>query len=469
SNLPFLVIEPAKTEYRILKEKYPDLLIFTLGNDSLAPFRLNPFEFFPHESITSRVDMIKASIEAAFDMEAAIPQIIESAIYECYKNKGWNIATNKNKYYGDKAFDDGVYAFPTLDDLIIQVENVVKKQGFDERLKNDYLGSIRARLNGLIVGSKGFMLNTKRSINFKQLLNQRVVFELEEIRNGSEKSLIMGFILTHLLEAIKSNFEERNEHKLNHIILIEEAHRLLSKYQPGDSLNKKQGVEVFTDMLAEIRKYGECLMVADQIPDKLAPEILKNTNTKIVHRIFAFDDKKALGNTMALEDEQSDFLSKLRVGEAIVFSGGFNKSVSVKINQSSKTTDKILDKELIKQSALEFYTQNAKSGILIGSDIIQNPTKYDILKLFELQKEGVKDLVKQIRQDGTTINTYSQKEFKKFIDNGVSIDILVRIFMVENSILAQCTDEIKEYLDKYLNNSFLAKDMKKFRSIFSDV
>lgn len=468
SNLPFLVIEPAKTEYRILKEKYPDLLIFTLGNDSLAPFRLNPFEFFPHESITSRVDMIKASIEAAFDMEAAIPQIIESAIYECYKNKGWNIATNKNKYYGDKAFDDGVYAFPTLDDLIIQVENVVKKQGFDERLKNDYLGSIRARLNGLIVGSKGFMLNTKRSINFKQLLNQRVVFELEEIRNGSEKSLIMGFILTHLLEAIKSNFEERNEHKLNHIILIEEAHRLLSKYQPGDSLNKKQGVEVFTDMLAEIRKYGECLMVADQIPDKLAPEILKNTNTKIVHRIFAFDDKKALGNTMALEDEQSDFLSKLRVGEAIVFSGGFNKSVSVKINQSSKTTDKILDKELIKQSALEFYTQNAKSGILIGSDIIQNPTKDDILKLFELQKEGVKDLVNQIRQDETKINTYSQKELKKFIDNGVSIDILMRIFMVENSILAQYTDEIKEYLDKYLNNSFLAEDKRKFRDIFSD-
>lgn len=468
SNLPFLVIEPAKTEYRILKEKYPDLLIFTLGNDSLAPFRLNPFEFFPHESITSRVDMIKASIEAAFDMEAAIPQIIESAIYECYKNKGWNIATNKNKYYGDKAFDDGVYAFPTLDDLIIQVENVVKKQGFDERLKNDYLGSIRARLNGLIVGSKGFMLNTKRSINFKQLLNQRVVFELEEIRNGSEKSLIMGFILTHLLEAIKSNFEERNEHKLNHIILIEEAHRLLSKYQPGDSLNKKQGVEVFTDMLAEIRKYGECLMVADQIPDKLAPEILKNTNTKIVHRIFAFDDKKALGNTMALEDEQSDFLSKLRVGEAIVFSGGFNKSVSVKINQSSKTTDKILDKELIKQSALEFYTQNAKSGILIGSDIIQNPTKDDILKLFELQKEGVKDLVNQIRQDETKINTYSQKELKKFIDNGISIDILMRIFMVENSILAQYTDEIKEYLDKYLNNSFLAEDKRKFRDIFSD-
>ena len=466
SGLPFLVIEPAKTEYRILKEKYPDLLIFTLGNDSLAPFRLNPFEFFPHESITSRVDMIKASIEAAFDMEAAIPQIIESAIYKCYEDKGWNIATNKNIIYGDKAFDDGVYAFPTLDDLLVQVENVVKKQGFDERLKNDYLGSIRARLNGLIVGSKGFMLNTKRSINFKQLLNQKVIFELEEIRNGSEKSLVMGFILTHLLEAIKSNFEERNEHKVNHIILIEEAHRLLSKYEPGDSMNKKQGVEVFTDMLAEIRKYGECLMIADQIPNKLAPEVLKNTNTKIVHRIFAADDKKAIGNTMALEEEQSDFLSKLNAGQAIVFSGGFNKAVAVKIAQSSNTTDKIIDKDKIKNAALEFYMHNAKNGILIGSDVIKSPKIEDISMLFMLQKEGVKDFVRELRENGIDIKQSLHEKLKNFVDSGVDMDILAKIFMVENSISKEYTNETREFLEKYLNKSFAAKDQRKFRDVF---
>ena len=188
--MPFLVIEPAKTEYRILKSQYKDLLVLTLGKDTIAPFRLNPFEFFPHESITSSVDMIKASIEASFDMEAAIPQIIESAIYECYKDKGWNIATNQNEIYGDDAFKDGVYSFPTLSDLTNKIQEVVNKQGFDERLKNDYIGSIKARLNGLLVGSKGFMLNTKRSIDFRKLLDKRVVFELEEIRNGNEKSLV---------------------------------------------------------------------------------------------------------------------------------------------------------------------------------------------------------------------------------------------------------------------------------------
>ncbi|WP_086296191.1 helicase HerA domain-containing protein [Campylobacter devanensis] len=467
SNLPFLVIEPAKTEYRILKKKYPELLIFTLGNDTLAPFRLNPFEFFPHESITSRVDMIKASIEAAFDMEAAIPQIIESAIYECYKDKGWNIATNKNIIYGDKAFDAGVYSFPTLSDLMEKVTTVVKDQGFDDRLRDEYIGSIKARLNGLIVGSKGFMLNTKRSIDFKQLINQKVVFELEEIRNGSEKSLVMGFILTHLLEAIKSNFEERKRHGVNHIILIEEAHRLLSKYQPGDSMNKKQGVEVFTDMLAEIRKYGECLMIADQIPNKLAPEVLKNTNTKIVHRIFAADDKEAIGNTMALEEEQSDFLSKLDAGRAILFSGGFNKSVAVQINQSSNTTNEIVDKTLIYNAALEFYAKNARSGAILGSNLLENVDSKTIANLLDFQRNGAEEVMKKISGFGKAqkIDKNAQAFLQEFEYFG--LDFLAKIYlMYKKKYSEEKIPLVKEFIQKYIANEKIDANEYKKEDIF---
>ncbi|MGL4790687.1 MAG: hypothetical protein ACRCW1_04685, partial [Anaerotignaceae bacterium] len=237
SNLPFLVIEPAKTEYRILTNKYEDLLIFTLGCDTVSPFRLNPFEFFPHENITSRVDMIKASIEANFHMEAAIPQIIETAIYECYEDYGWNISNNKNGLY-ENPFDDGVFAFPTISDLIKKTESVVEKQGFDARLKMDYMGSIKARLQGLTVGAKGHMLDTKRSVDFKELLHKHVVLELEEVRSSAEKALIIGFVLTNLIEAVKAEFFANPTFK--HITLIEEAHRLLSRFSAGDSLNKKQ-------------------------------------------------------------------------------------------------------------------------------------------------------------------------------------------------------------------------------------
>ncbi len=364
SDENFLVIEPAKTEYRILKEIYPDLLVFTLGNDQGMPFRLNPLEFFEGESITSRVDMLMASMSASFEMEAAIPQLLEAALYKVYNDHGWDIITNENIYYTDP-YADGVEAFPTLSDLLRSIDEVVEKQGFDDRLKNDYLGSIRARLQGLLVGAKGLMLDTPRSIDFRLLLEKRVVLELESIKSSSEKSLFMGFVLSSLSEAIKYKFLQDGE-PLHHIILVEEAHRLLSKYMPGDSLNKKQGVELFTDMLAEIRKYGESLIIADQIPDKLTPEVLKNTNTKIVHKIFAYDDKEAIGNTMALTKEQKDFLSYLQAGRAIIVHPGLQKAVQVQVKRNSENdTERIPPKDSeLRSTILQFYCEHYKKGTI---------------------------------------------------------------------------------------------------------
>lgn len=363
SGLPFLVIEPAKTEYRALRECLGDeLLVFTLGNDTVAPFYMNPLEFLPKESITAHVDLLKASLEAAFDMEAAIPQLIEAALYACYEKKGWDISTGRNRRYADP-FAPRVSAFPTLSDVVDQVESVVKEQGFDDRLKNDYIGSIKARLQGLLLGAKGNMLNRRRSISFDALLDKKVVLELEGFKSGSEKSLVMGFLLAAFNEAVRERYD-REGGKHPHILLVEEAHRLLSKYQPGDSANKKQGVETFSDMLAEIRKYGECLIIADQIPNKMAEDVLKNTNTKIVHRIFAQDDKEAIGNTMALRDDQKRFLSSLPIGRAIAFTEELEQAVQVQIIPETDTSGRPVSDQLLRDRALAYYTEEDDMGLL---------------------------------------------------------------------------------------------------------
>ena len=408
SKLPFLVIEPAKTEYRILmnNKETEDILIFTLGKDDVAPFRLNPFEFFEGESITSRVDMLKAAMEASFDMEAAIPQIIESAMYSCYEDYGWNIDNNKNEKF-DNPYDEGIYSFPTLEDLLNKIEIEVTKHNFDDRLKKDYIGSITARLQGLLVGSKGQMLNTRRGIDFRELIEKKVVLEIEEIKNGTEKSLIMGFILTNLCEALKAKFKKDKHFK--HITLIEEAHRLLSKYSPGDSLNKKNSVETFADMLAEVRKYGESLIIADQIPDKMTPEVLKNTNTKIVHKIFAEDDKEAIGNTISLSKEQKDFLSSLTTGRAIVFSQGWTKALQVQIKQKTNTTsDENIDEDRLKSRVEDFYIENYKKGIFLGTKYEKiSKEDFELCRDFSTNKEAVK-IFKEIFEE----NINSFREFK---------------------------------------------------------
>lgn len=393
SKLPFLVIEPAKTEYRALTRELDDVYYFTLGKQDLSPFFLNPFEIFEGESITSRVDMIKATMQSSFDMEAAMPQIIEAAAYDVYKKKGWNIknsqwinpATNKleNPFVADS------FAFPTLNDFIESIESVTKEQGFGDKMEAEYLGSLKARLQALLVGAKGMMLNTPRSVDFKKLVTQKVVIELEEIKDGAEKSLIMGFIITNLLEAVKYQFNIDN--KFQHITLVEEAHRLLSRYEPGDSPNKKRGVEVFADMLAEVRKYGESLIIVDQIPNKMTPEVLKNTNTKIVHKIFAQDDKEAIGNTMALNDDQKGYMSYLDRGRAIVITEGWKKPALVQIKQYSYTTGKEeISTDIIKSKSIKYYQNNYENGVLPNiSSFNKNISEKDIKNYFMFSEDLV--------------------------------------------------------------------------------
>jgi len=479
SDTPFLVIEPAKTEYRILTKLKKDILIFTLGNDNVAPFRLNPFEFFPHENITARVDMIKASIESAFDMEAAIPQIIESAIYECYKSYGWNISTNKNSKYKDP-FADGVYAFPTLKDLIEMSEKVVEKQGFDDRLKKDYVGSIKARLEGLMVGAKGSMLNTPRSIDFKELVKRDVILELEEIKNPSEKSLIMGFILTNLNEAIRVNYEEYRAkgRRFRHITLIEEAHRLLSKYSAGDNPNKKLGVEVFSDMLAEVRKYGEALIIVDQIPNKLTPEVLKNTNTKIVHKLFAKDDKEAIGNTMALEDEQKDFLSNLEVGRAIVSSQHLNKAIQVQVKELDElsTTDlEIIKISELRKLALIYYQKEYKRGVISGLELWKRKPSIEEVESF-LQFSSSNELIEgwcSICENFSEEFSFDLKQYLIINDLSKKLDFVAKYIglKVYKSEVGLTIEEKIFYLKNFLNEvlegkvKFTMKDKNILRRI----
>lgn len=392
---PFLVIEPAKTEYRVLlnqkdengKPHFSTLTYFTPGKQKVAPFYLNPFEIFPGEPVAARADMIKAAMEAAFDMDAAIPQLLEAGIYRAYEKKGWNVNTDEWFVDGKKEdpFAPGSYAFPTLSDFRQAVEEVTMEQNFGQRMQDEYLGSIRARINGLMVGAKGLMLDTPRSVDFHTLIHRQVVIELEEIRNGAEKSMIMGFIMTNLLQAVRAEYYEykKRGEDFQHITLVEEAHRLFSRFVPGDSPSKRQGVEVFANMLAEVRKYGESLIIVDQIPDKMTPEVLKNTNTKIVHKLFAQDDKEAIGNTMALENDQKAFLSNLRTGHAIVLTQNWPKAVQVKIESDSEDSPEADDKQ-VRETALAYYArpENYRLGVMPGLEHIEGEITPNIVATY---------------------------------------------------------------------------------------
>lgn len=335
SHLPFLVIEPAKTEYRALHGQGRDIDYYTLGREDLTPFRLNPFELVSNrQNLSSHVAILKATLAAVFPMEAAMPSIVEEAIINAYKAKGWDIHSTSN-FLIDDPWAPGAPAWPTFSDMIAELDGVITAKGMGKEFEEKYRGSLVARLTSLTIGTKGRMLNTRYSLDFDRLLDRCVVIEMEELKDEQDKALFMGLILTRLAECMKQR--HRYNPNFQHLTLVEEAHRLLSRTEPGDTESKKLGVEMFANLLAEIRKYGEGLIIADQIPNKLVPDVIKNTNTKIIHRLFAADDRNAIGDAIGLSDEQKDFLPLLQPGETIIYCGGWHAAVRVSIDQTTRT------------------------------------------------------------------------------------------------------------------------------------
>lgn len=330
SGLPFLVIEPAKTEYRALAGRYGTAIdYYRPADDPLHSFRLNPFAFVHRgQRISSVAGFVKNAIAAVMPLEASMPMMIEDAIREAYRDRGWDVETNEF-LLSDDPFDPSADAWPTFTDVILQIDRLIPQYKLGREFEEKYRGSLVSRLRSLTDGALGPILNVQQSLDVQALLKRNAVIELEEIKGADEKSLLMALLLGALNEAVRVLHAQ--DSSFRQLTLVEEAHRLLALPQPGDTA-RVLAVEAFADMLAEVRKYGLGLIIADQIPAKLIPDVIKNTHIKIVHRLFAEDDRRAMGETMMLTEQQRAFLPNLTTGEAIVFCGGWHGAAHARID-----------------------------------------------------------------------------------------------------------------------------------------
>ncbi|MCY0965177.1 hypothetical protein [Parathalassolituus penaei] len=378
SELPFLVIEPAKTEYRALLSSGVDLDIYQAGSEEFCPLRLNPFELVNSRvKLAGHIATLTSTLTAAYPMEAAMPQLVEEAIIAAYEAYGWDMRTGENEIF-DNPWDPSVQGqcWPIFSDMIAQLDQLIESKGMGKEFEEKYRGSLVARLTNLTLGTKGPMLNTRRSLDFNALLDRKVVIELEELKSESDKALLMGLIINRLAECMKER--HRQGPGFQHLTLIEEAHHLLSKPDAATSESRRQGVEAFANLLAEVRKYGEGLIIADQSPTKLIPDVIKNTHTKIVHRLSAADDRRAVGDAIGLDDEQRDFLPKLQTGETIVYCGGWNAPVWAKVTQGQRTDDEDIADEQLQElgQALQWRNRHRLTPKLAESDLVSDAATY---------------------------------------------------------------------------------------------
>ena len=338
---PFLVIEPVKGEYRSLLGEYPDTRIWTMRTSDAAMegvevLQLNPFWFPEGANLAFHIDSIKTIISSAFDLSAAMPNIVEQCLYNVYLKAGWNIVTNRNVY---QDILSETYLYPTFQDFTNEVAAYLDKSEFGEEVLGNYKGALLSRLRSFTNGSKGALLNTPRHPDYGIIMNGRTIIELEGLADDADKCLVMGTILVQYYQYLKGHFRDSDKTKnLKHVIVIEEAHRLFKNVKPqGKGAEGPdptgQLVESLSNIMAEIRAFGEGMLIVDQSPTKIAEDVIKNSGTKIIHRIDHGEDIKMLQSAMLMPENTVGF-SALSQGEALIRSDAMLRPCKVKIYRS---------------------------------------------------------------------------------------------------------------------------------------
>ena len=270
-----------------------------------------------------------------------MPYILEKCIYNIYKERGWNLTTGKHQRVTIETFEDCKnhrFIYPTIRDLIDEVNRYVKDElEYKGELQDNIRSAIVARLESLSVGAKGFLFNTHDAIDIEDFLNRNVVLELESLSDDDDKAFFVGLMLSMVSEYRQSLARRSdNNDDLQHVLVIEEAHRLLKNVQTertSEMLGNPKGkaVESFCNLIAEMRSYGQGVIVAEQIPTKIAPDVIKNTNTKIIHRLVSLDDQIAVGTGLGLEEYECQYLNQLSAGTALAHKEGMSKPVEISV------------------------------------------------------------------------------------------------------------------------------------------
>jgi hypothetical protein len=363
-GIPFLVIEPVKTEYYDrLRAKVPKLKRLRFEADAMGFTGSDFVTFDPLRvpggvSVMRHASYLKSCFEAAFPLEPLIALLLETALIEYYTKPVAEGACAFRKFArggpqlgsirGGKVFP----SYATFLDFLLgpfltrsfsagaagaagaagradEFRDIFRRRF--SNLSASILGtSFRIADDLYLAGAKangGIPRPEYYDVFASLLLNGPVVVELDAIPDSEQKALAMAFLLTYVFERRQAEDLAAREGGpavpagLRHLLIVEEAHRLLSTAaaqtgrggEVAGQSSQAKAVSLFVDMLAEIRAFGQGLAIVEQIPSKIVPEAVKNTNLKMMMRLAARDDREYLGNAMNFTEAHKRFVTNLKV------------------------------------------------------------------------------------------------------------------------------------------------------------
>jgi len=314
-QIPFLVIEPAKNEYRALVQSIPDLQVFTPGKNFISPFVFNPFVPPKNVKLETYKSTLKTAFAAAVSMSTPLDKIFEEAVNNCYSDFRWlDTYTSDNK---GQIFN--------IVDFIKCFAETFEAIGYTGDAQNIGRAGL-VRLQSLVN-----LFDNYHSIPIEDLLTKPTVIELAAIENGDQKALIISLLLLSILAYVNSNY--LGEGGLRNVILLEEAHVLLdadANKGEGEANPSAIAQGLVKRMLAEIRSYGVGIVIADQSPRKVTTDVVALTDIKLAFRLVEAQDKQILADSSNMNETQELRLAKLKPGEAFLFFGKLDEPEEIK-------------------------------------------------------------------------------------------------------------------------------------------
>lgn len=351
----FLVIEPAKGEYKEEFGGRENVSVYGTNSSETELLKINPFSFPENIHLYEHIDRFIEILNSCWPMEAAMPNILKEAIEDAYESQGWLL--DESKCINDKV------QYPSFLDLLKSLQTVIEQSKFSEEVKSNYEGALVSRVRSMTNGLNKLIF-TDDCITDEDLFDKDVIVDLSRVASSEGKALFMGIIFMKLNEYRIAHKTESNS-ELKHITVIEEAHNLLkrtSSDQSGSAVNLAgKSVEMISNAIAEMRTYGEGFIIADQAPGLLDMSVIRNTNTKICLRLPDFEDRKLVGESMNLSEDQIKELARLETGVAAIYQNDWQEAILCKFDKYESQNDmfkyiEVLDKKKKVQKVLKIIS-----------------------------------------------------------------------------------------------------------------
>jgi len=449
-DIPFLVIEPAKGEYKDVFGNLENVNVYSSNPKMSEVININPFMFPESIHVLEHIDGLVEIFSMCWEMEAAMPAFFKDAIVEAYISEGWDMETS--------ICEKSPNVYPDFNRVIEKLEYLVEHSDFSHEVKSNYKGALITRVKSLTVGLNKLIFSEKQT-PYKKLFDENCILDLSRIKSNETRALLMSLIV-YILNEYRVDQKVGNNSGLKHITVIEEAHNILRNSSNGDSNLVSKSVEILTNSIAEVRTYGEGFIIVDQSPSSVDISAIKNTNTKIILRTPEQEDRETVGRSLGLDERQINEISKLPSGVAIVYQNDWVNPVLT-----------LVDKSKIEESVYEYndYKQKDSLKTLRGKILsyLLNPQDdnkdidvildcVDDLGLNTQDKVNIKDLCEEAEFESTHITDSENVKVQSLIKSllGISENELNAIKDDKNSFKSLINEKTSGLTDNELSGVY---------------